>query len=230
VVQGDRDTLSSVHALLDRFLPARAESGGPLDPAAQILARVTESRGQFSALGVPLFVWLSTRFYRGVRVGLNHAFETRESRSWWVSKAVDFALVVVSLLVLVAGTAVGLLLPDGTWLERWFGRTVSFGFGAVLFYLIYTIAPSRRVPRDTAVVAAAVAALGFEVARVLYGVYLAEFATVDRLVSNANAIAGGLFLVWMYYTAVVFLIGGEVAQTYELWRRPRAETGRREAA
>jgi membrane protein len=121
-------------------------------------------------------------------------------------------------------------LPDGTWLERWFGRTVSFGFGAVLFYLIYTIAPSRRVPRDTAVVAAAVAALGFEVARVLYGVYLAEFATVDRLVSNANAIAGGLFLVWMYYTAVVFLIGGEVAQTYELWRRPRAETGRREAA
>jgi membrane protein len=147
-----------------------------------------------------------------------------------VSKAVDFALVVVSLLVLVASTAVGLLLPDGTWPERWFGRTVRFGFGTVLFYLIYTIAPSRRVPRDTAVVAAVVAALFFEVARVLYGVYLAEFATVDRLVSNANAIAGGLFLVWMYYTAVVFLIGGEVAQTYDRVRRPRDETGRREAA
>ena len=54
-------------------------------------------------------------------------------------------------------------------------------------------------------------------------VYLAEFATVDRLVSNANAIAGGLFLVWMYYTAVVFLIGGEVAQTYDLVRRQREQ-------
>jgi membrane protein len=230
VVQGDRDALSSVHALLDRFLPARAESGGPLDPAARVLARVTESREQFSALGIPLFIWLSTRFYRGVRVGLNHVFDTRESRPWPVSKAVDLGLVVISLLVLVASTAVGLLVPDDTWLERWLGRTVSFGFGVVLFYLIYTIAPSRRVPRDTALVAAAVAALSFEVARVLYGVYLAEFATVDRLVSNANAIAGGLFLVWMYYTAVVFLIGGEVAQTYDLWRRPREATGRREAA
>ncbi|MBI3082336.1 MAG: hypothetical protein HYY94_05425 [Gemmatimonadetes bacterium] len=32
VVQDDRDTLSSVHALLDRFLPMRAGAGGPMDP------------------------------------------------------------------------------------------------------------------------------------------------------------------------------------------------------
>lgn len=223
VVHGDRDALSSVHALLDRFLPAHAGLGDPLAPAERILARVTESRGQLSALGVPLFVWFSTRFYSGVRAGLNDVFDTEESRPWPVGKAVDFALVILSLLVLVANTAVGLLLPGLTWLERLFGRTVSFGFGAVLFYLVYTIAPGRRVRRDTAVVAATVASLFFEVARVLYGVYLAEFATLDRLVSNANAIAGGLFLVWMYYTAVVFLIGGEVAQTYDLMRRQREQ-------
>lgn len=223
VVQGDRDTLTSVHALLDRFLPMHAGMADPLSPAERILARVTESRGQLSALGVPLFIWFSTRFYTGVRAGLNDVFDTEESRPWPVGKAVDFALVILSLLVLVANTAVGLLLPDLTWLGRLLQRTVSFGFGAVLFYLIYTIAPGRRVRRDTALVAATVASLFFEVARVLYGVYLAEFATLDRLVSNANAIAGGLFLVWMYYTAVVFLIGGEVAQTYDLMRRQREQ-------
>ena len=221
VLQGDRDTLSSVHALLDRFLPTQGGAGGPMDPAARVLARVTESRGQFSALGVPLFVWLSTRFYRGVRVGLNQVFDTKESRPWPVNKGVDLALVIVSVLVLVASTAVSLRLPDATWPQRVLGRTVSFGFGTILFYLIYTIAPSRRVRRDTAVVAAAVASLAFEVARVSYGVYLAEFATLDRLVSNANAIAGGLLVVWMYYTAVVFLLGAEVAQTYALSRRQR---------
>lgn len=223
VVQGDRDTLSSVHALLDRFLPLRAGAGGPMDPAERILAGVTESRGQLSAFGIPLFLWFSTRFYGGVRAGLNDVFDTEESRPWVLGKAVDLGLVIVSLLVLVASTAVALLLPDISWIARLFRRTVSFGFGAVLFYLIYTIAPSRRVRRDTALVAAAVTSLFFEVARVLYGVYLAEFATLDRLVSNANAIAGGLFLVWMYYTAVVFLIGGEVAQTYDLMRRQREQ-------
>lgn len=45
--------------------------------------------------------------------------------------------------------------------------------------------------------AATVAALACEVARVLYGVYLNQFATLDRLVSNANAIALGLLLVWI---------------------------------
>lgn len=224
VLQEDRDTLSSVHALLEAFLPARAGPGGPMDPAEQILAGVTESRGQLSAFGVPLFIWLATRFYSGVRVALNAVFDLEESRHWLVSKAVDFALVIVSLLVLVASTAVGLLLPDVTWPARWLGRIVSFAFGTVLFYLIYTIAPSRRVRRGTALVAATVAALSFEIARVLYGAYLAEFATLDRLVSNANAIAVGLFLVWMYYTAVVFLVGGEVAQTYDLMRRQGGQT------
>lgn len=223
VVQGDRDTLSSVHALLDRFLPLRAGTGGPMDPAERLLATVSESRSQLSALGIPLFIWFSTRFYGGVRAGLNEVFDTDEARPWVVGKAVDFALVVVSLLVLVANTAVGLLFPEAIWTGRLLQRTVSFGFGAVLFYLIYTIAPSRRVRRDTAVVAATVSSLAFEVARVLYGVYLAEFATLDRLVSNANAIALGLFLVWMYYTAVVFLIGGEVAETYDLMRRQREQ-------
>ncbi len=197
VVQGDRDTLSSVHALLDRFLPLRAGAGGPMDPAERLLAGVSESRGRLSALGIPLFIWFATRFYSGVRAGLNEVFDTDESRPWALGKAVDFALVL--------------------------RRTVSFGFGAVLFYLIYTIAPSRRVRRDTALVAATVSSLAFEVARVLYGMYLAEFASLDRLVSNTNAIAVGLFLVWIYYTAVVFLVGGEVAETYDLMRRQREQ-------
>jgi membrane protein len=158
-----------------------------------------------------------------VRAGLNDVFDTDESRPWWVGKAVDSALVGLSLLVLVANTAVGLVLPGGVWGERLLRRTASVVFGGTLFYLIYTIAPSRRVRRDTALVAATVAALAFEVARVLYGGYLTQFVTPDRLVSDANAIALGLWLVWIYYTAAVFLIGGEVADTYDLMRRQREQ-------
>ncbi len=219
VVRAGGDALSSVHAVLDRFLPLHAGAADPLEPAERILARAAESRGQLSAVGIPLFLWFSTRFYSAVRAGINEVFDTEESRPWLLGKAVDLVLVLVSLLVLVANTAVGLVLSDATWAARLARRAVGFGFGALLFYLIYTIAPSRRVRWDTALVAAAVASLAFEVARVLYGLYLSEFATVDRLVSNANLIAVLLFWVWMYYTAVVFLVGGEVADTYDLLRR-----------
>jgi hypothetical protein len=115
-----------------------------------------------------------------------------------VRKAVDVALVLLSLLVLVANTAVGLVVPGGVWGERLLRRTASVVFGARLFYLLSI--PSRP------------AAGWVETLRwwrppwrlwlvrwpgCIYGVYLNQFATLDRLVSNANAIALGLLLVWI---------------------------------
>ena len=81
----------------------------------------------------------------------------------------------------------------------------------------------RSVARDTAFVAAAVASLAFEVAKVLYGIYLSRFVTLDRLISNTNLLALALLVVWTYYTAFAFLIGGEVAETYDLMRRQREQ-------
>jgi membrane protein len=223
VLQGHQDASSSVHAILDRFLPLHAGANDPLARAEEILARATQSRGELSAFGVPLFIWFSTRFYASVRAALNEVFDTDESRPWPTAKLADLVLVLASLAVLVANTAVGLAFADTTWHGRFVRRTASFLLGAAFFYVIYQIAPGRRVRRETALLAATVASLGFELARVLYGVYLAQFVTLDRLVSNANALAVGLFVVWMYYTAVVFLLGGEVAETYDVIQRQKEQ-------
>jgi membrane protein len=93
----------------------------------------------------------------------------------------------------------------------------------ILFYVVYMVAPSRKMPWDTALVAAVFASLGFEVAKRLYGFYVVEFVTFDRLVSDTNAIALLLFVLWVYLTALVFLAGGEVAETYDLARRQREQ-------
>ena len=47
--------------------------------------------------------------------------------------------------------------------------------------------------------------------------------TFDRLASDANAVAVFLFLLWVYYMAFLFLLGGEVAETYDLIRMRRAQ-------
>jgi membrane protein len=93
----------------------------------------------------------------------------------------------------------------------------------VLFFILYTVAPSRRVRWDTALVASVAAGLAFEVAKRLYALYLANFTTLDRFISNTNALAAILFVLWIYYTAYVFLVGGEVAETYDLARRQREQ-------
>lgn len=217
------DPVATVVGLLDSLLPPDVGRADLRGTAQQVLEAVASRRATLSALGLPLFLWFSTRFFGGVRAALNEVFDTEETRPWVVGKTVDLALVVATLALLLANAAVTLVVQQSPWLGRLLARLSAFSMGVVLFYLVYTVAPSRRVPWDTAVVAATVASLAFEVAKVLYYVYISRFATFDRLISDTNAIAVILLVAWMYYTGVVFLLGGEVAETYDLMRRQREQ-------
>ncbi len=223
VVESSGAALDDVLRIVNLLLPSTPNSTDPFRRAEELIAGIVESRGEFSIVGIPLFIWFATRAFSSARNALNEVFDTEESRHYFVGKALDFVLVVIAAALIVANTIFSLLAADEPWFGRFVTQLSTFAIGVVLFYLVYTIAPSRRIPWDTAIVAAAVASLGFEIAKGLYGVYLANFATVDRLISNANAIAALLFVVWIYFTACVFLLGGEVAETYDLMRRQREQ-------
>jgi membrane protein len=146
-----------------------------------------------------------------------------ETRPWLLAKATDLLLALTAAILIAANTLTTVAVLDAPWWGR-FGATLSgYGVAVLLFFIIYITAPSRRVNWDTALVAAIVVSLGFEVVKRLYGIYLANFATFDRVLSNANAIALLLFVLWVYLMAFIFVAGGEVAQTYDLMRRQRGQ-------
>lgn len=215
------DPVGSVNHLLDFLLP----TGDPelRSGAQRFLALVGARRGTLSALGIPLFLWFSTRFYSSARAALNDVFDTEESRPWLVGKGIDLLLVLASLSLLVANVAATIQLGRYPWSGRLVAHLAAFGAMAMLFFLVYTVAPARKVLWDRALVGAAVAGVAFEVAKVLYGFYLARFASFDRLFSGTNALALVLLVAWVYYSACGFLLGGEVAKTYDLVRRQRQQ-------
>lgn len=224
VVHTGGDTLANIQTIFDRFLPA--QTGGPADPfatAEQALARVVESRAELSLYGIPLFVWFSFRLFGSMRAALNDVFDTDENRSYFLGKGLDAGLGVITALFITLNTAVEVVVVQAPWFGRFLAALTAFAFGVVLFFILYTLAPSRRVRWDTALVAAVFMALAFEVAKRLYALYLANFTNLERFISNANALAAVLFVLWVYYTAYVFLVGGEVAETYDLARRQREQ-------
>lgn len=224
VHQGD-EPMQDILAILDRLLPRRQGGGpeGPLRRAEQLLQAVVESRGQFTTLGVPLFLVLATRFFSGARAALNEVFDTSETRSYLRGKLVDLFLVIVTLVLVVANAYVTVQFPYDVWLGRFLSTLSTYGLGVMLFFIIYAVAPTRAMRWDTILVAAAVASLGFEAAKRLYSIYLTKFTTIDQLVSNANFLALLLLVLWVYAMACVFLLGGEVAETYDLARRQREQ-------
>jgi membrane protein len=215
------DAILDILSILDRILPRSGLADGPINRAERLLQGVVESRAQLSVYGVPLFLLLATRFFSGTRAALNEVFDTSETRTFLQGKFVDLFLVIVTLVLVVANAYVTVLFSDDPWIGRFVGALSTYVLGVVLFFVIYAMAPTRAMRGDTALVGAAVASLGFEITKRLLSVYLARFTTIDNLISNANAIAVLLFVIWVYATACVFLLGGEVAETYELARRQR---------
>lgn len=222
--------------LLRRFMPTiRGPSDAAVRNVERILEQVVASRGQLTLVGLPLFVYTSTRLFGGLRAALNEVFDTEERRSWQVGKLIDLAFVLLTgtlmllsaLLPALEARTIGAMHESGGFLLEWMYRLsleiVAFGFSVVLFLAVFKVLPSRRIGWRTAVVAAVFCALAFELAKRLYALYVANFVTLDRLASNANAGAFFLLIIWIYYTNCVFLIGGEIAEAYDLARMRRTQ-------
>jgi membrane protein len=223
VVGGAEDPHEVLRAVTNLFLPNTGGLESPFATVQQGLVQVVESRARLTIYGLPFFAWFSWRLFGSARAALNEVFDTEETRPWFVGKAVDLGLGIVAAVLVSANTVMTLRVLRAPWAGRFGAALVAYVAITVLFFVVYSVAPSRRPRWDTALMAALFASLGFEVAKRLYGFYLAEFVTFDRLISNTNVIALLLFVLWVYASAMIFLAGGEVAETYDLARRQREQ-------
>jgi membrane protein len=97
------------------------------------------------------------------------------------------------------------------------------GFSLALFFLLYRYASIRRLPWRAALVAASFTALAFELAKRIFGIYLGRIVTNSQFTLDANLGAVILFVLWVWYTSVVFLLGGVVAETWDLRSRQQQQ-------
>jgi membrane protein len=250
VTQGPEvDTMHLFH----RFLPPHSTlpDQDPFGVIERLLAGITEKRGQLSLYAVPTFLWFSTRLFAGIRTALNDIYDVslRPPRHrgilmlFLLAKARDATMVLGTVVLFLANTLLttGLAILQARGAERvpqldffvstvgrYLGEFLAFSFSVSLFYVTYSYASIRRLPWKTALLAATFTAMLFELAKRLYALYLANFASLEGLGGDANLGAIVLFILWVYYTSIVFLLGAVVAETWELrkmLKRQRAILG-----
>jgi len=91
---------------------------------------------------------------------------------------------------------------------------VAFGSIWTLFLIIYRYLPRVRTPWRTTLLAATIAALAHEILKFAFSWYVTEVANYESTLGNLATAT--LVLVWIYYAALVFIIGGEMAQIYSV--------------
>ena len=124
-------------------------------------------------------------------------------------------LLLVSLVIsaILSGLSryINAVLPFGALILQILNFAISFAMISVLFAAIYKVLPDAKLSWADVLVGALVTALLFNVGKFLIGFYLGHSA-----VASSYGAAGALIIVllWIYYSAQIFLLGAEFTKVY----------------
>jgi membrane protein len=124
-------------------------------------------------------------------------------------------LLLVSLVLSAAIVAIGdwwgQLFGKLSWLVEALDFAVSFAVVTALFATIYKILPRVRIGWKDVGIGAAVTALLFTIGKFLIGLYLGTAGVTSGFGAAGSVV---VLLVWVYYSAQIFLLGAEFTSIY----------------
>lgn len=221
-----------VSRYLDRLLPTHVET--PDSATHKMIGDILKAHqtlGIWSAIG---FVWFSTRLFGSLRTVLASVFDIESERGIIQGKLFDIKITVLSTVLITAYTLISTYVLVATkssvqvledlgirsdvmgQARAWGTHLVASCILAVMFFALYKFLPVRRVRTKTAWVASIFTTLLFEGAKLIFGLYVSSFNPGSLYAGTVAAVVVVVF--WVYYAALLFILGGEVGQVYELRR------------
>ena len=161
-------------------------------------------------------VWSANAGVQALFSGLNIAYDEVEKRSFLMRRALSYGFTLAALLFITAVTSVLVAVP--LYLDRWglddswlvpFRGVVILVLTAVAFAFIYRFGPSRQKARWRWVRwGAGAAALAWVGGSLGFSWYVNHFAHYDVTYGSLGALVG--FMMWIWFSAMVVLIGAEL--------------------
>ena len=181
-----------------------------------------------SLLGVLALVVTASGFFTEIEDALNVIWKAPRHESYFyqllrgrvmsLTLVIGLGVLLLFSMVLATGVRVlGQLLDRYTDFSELVVGAINLGFSfiivALLFAAIYKLLPNTKLMWRDVIVASCGTALLFEAGQTLIGYFLANFIT-----ANIYGAAGGIIvlLIWVYYSAQIFLLGAEFTK---IWTR-----------
>lgn len=207
------------HFVVRSLLPERS-AGLIIEYVLQFSQKATNvTLAGLAALVVTvLFLLLS------IERAFNHVWRVKGDRPWWkklrlyaaVLALWPFVVTCVVLATYYAVTASLGLIDDPVWLHSFMLRLAGLSIAAIFFAGLYLAVPNARVVPSDALTAGLFAALGFLLMQKGFEFYLSHFPSFT-LVYGAFATVP-IFLLWLYLSWAVVLLGALVAATLPEFR------------
>ena len=202
---------------------------------AFLLARVQEivvhknTAGYVGALGMLLG---ASSLFGSMRIILNKILKIRVNEHIVINKLHDFGMVLLVLIFFLIAMLISPALELMTdfadrmpWLRFLrFNEILQVLFSVFSFLLaflaafaMYALVPAEKIERPATAVSALFAAVFWEIAKQLFSYYVTHGATLQKVYGAYIFIA--TVVLWVFYSALVFIIGAEIGQLYRERRR-----------
>lgn len=177
--------------------------------------------------GLLPLVWAGSQFYETLERILTAAWAGRPMRGYFHRKLVTLLTFLcaslffgVSLLVTSALTTItqmdikvlGVGPKDFPWLWKLAATGLPYVFSVAMFFFLYKFLPNAKVPGMVAFKAAAVTGVAWEYSKTLFASFVAQEKTYQHLYGSLTSVV--VFMFWLYFSAVILLLGAEFAAAY----------------
>jgi membrane protein len=211
----DREVLNHLRQYFESAVPS-------LDPKImKNILRIIRDRKIVGILGIGGLVWASTWVFSSLRTAFNIIFQVEKGRSVLRGKAIDLLMILLagtfliismvftSVVTVVQGYRFSPFLNMAPILRFIIKYFIPFFFTFWMCFLIYKIVPNKKIHFKNAFQAALFTSVFWEVAKQLFGWYILHLGKFSMVYGSLSTMA--IFFLWIYYSSVILILGGEVA-------------------
>jgi len=175
--------------------------------------------GKLGPIGVALLIWTSLSLMTTTERSLNRIFEAPRSRSvgrrtllYWSAMTLGPVVLVVTIYAIGQATdAVVASIPGAGWAMETLGWAVPGLVGIVLLAALYKLMPNTFVGLWPAIGGALFVVPIWMVAKWGFALYVKSLVVKGHLYGTLGLFP--LFLLWLYVSWLVFLLGAQLAHT-----------------
>jgi len=222
--------LGSSDRAVDEVMRAarRTLPGATARDVEDFLRALIQNRRVTGILGIGFLLWVAMGVFEMIASSLTALTEGKETRSYLKRKLVAFVMMCTVGLLFMVTLVGGWLLAAWPSIEKLLGtrivlpvfltnpsfpRYFTSALMAILLAVVYRIAPVEGIRWPAALFGAAVSAILWHQARVVFSWFVTHHARYNILYGILGGSIG--LVLWMLYTAIILLLGGLLADVLD---------------
>ena len=208
---------TAVHLIFDTWPEAIA---API--SREVVQVLTIPHGGLLTISVLAAAYFASNGAEAVRISLNRAYRARETRPWYITRAISLAYVLAAVLALAFVSLLLVFVPlAAVYVEQWFpwAQTIlnlieSWRVWGTIIVLAFTLTVSHLyMPAGQRSLLDVLPGVIFTLAvwagsAFVFAYYISTFANYTRTYAGLASIM--IVLVFLYMVGVIFIVGGEI--------------------